>query len=281
MDTESIAALVAGLRVLPWWGGLFLCSLLVTWRFFSWYDRKQDRVHKDTRAGKYAQAMVALTEAIRNHEFKEASRISQVQSGLAETQVRLQQFCITLEEVARRTRGALSPASTIRLIQLYYGHIAAAVKQIVTREMVEGGSSPMLSRKVRTHMAVMVAQVREYVRQASRSLSVPPDAFFPTYIETPPTSVRGSRQSDSTPLPEGQGGERFFLVDLLWEAVFPLFAQSTNLRDRMETAELVIDNTVTDYFSGLVNAYRISHPESFGDHDQTKDSTGPYPTKNL
>jgi hypothetical protein len=248
--------------------------LLVLWRGFSWWDRRAERAHKDARAARYAASMEGMAEALRQHEIKESNRVSQLQGGLAETQEKLRQCCITLEEVARRTRGTLSHAATIRLVQLYYGHVAAAVKQLVARELIDCGHTAHQSRKIRTSMATFLAQVREYVRQAGRSLAVSPDVFFPAYME-PAAPAPGAHQSD-VPGDRSLGGERFYLVDLLWEAVSPLFASAGNMRERVDAAELMVDNTITDYFSTIVARYRKDHPEAFGEVDPTQESTGKF-----
>lgn len=267
MDPDAIKNLAECLRVLPWWTAILLCLVILVWRFFSWHDRKQERGHKDARADRYVGTIDALTQSLRAHETKEHERGLRLEATTREVQAAVRRCLAAVDHLSSRTRGAMSPVSSVRLIQAYYGVISSTLKRLVEDSLWEqepAVPTPFVARKVRTLMAATLSQVRESLR-AIPQLSVPVETFFPVYTE--------AGDSDGT----HPGGERFYLVDVLWRQVEPFFSIPADGQDRAEAVSLLVGNTVDDYLSGIITRYHQENPEAFlRAPEEANGGSGPY-----
>jgi hypothetical protein len=270
MDPDAIKTVAECLRTLPWWGAILLVLVFGLWRFFNWLDRRLERRHKDARAEKYVAVIEGLSHTIRSHELSEHERSTRVEGTARDIRAEVRRCVGAVDNLAMRARGAMSPVASLRLVQAYYGVVCAAIQRVVEQSLWEQDPAPPsahTSRRLRTLMAAALGQARESLRSI-RQVSIPLDHFFPTYTE---------RKADTG----ASGGERYHLVDLIWQEVEPFFSMPAGGHERADAVNLTIDNTVCDYLSALIAAYRDEHPEAFKARDPTMETSGPYPAQDI
>jgi hypothetical protein len=267
MNVVDLSELSKCLATLQWWAVGAVVAIFVVGRFFTWKDKQEERLHKTSRAKTYADALESLGNALKSHEETETQRARRLEESVLDVRIHVRKCEAAVLDIARRTKGRLSCIPSIRIIQLHYELLTANFQWAIEQQLWENDpESPdsFLSRRIRTLCATAMTKVRDSVR-AIKCLSVSGDAFFPAYQE----------QSSS----ERTGGERFVLVDYVWQQVAPFFAARPNGNDAVDAMRLVVENTVTDYFSGLVESYRMQHPEDFSvarSEKTAEDSSGVY-----
>lgn len=266
MDPAALQGLAECLKTLPWWLASLLIIFLVIQQILSWNTRRQERAHKDARATRYVDTLSGLTGALKEHEEYDRQKLHRIESSVTQVQVDLRKCLSAVDGLRLRSRGVMSAVASLRLIRSYYDIITVSVQRAVEQQMWEQGEghpTEYTARKVRTMIATALSQIREHLR-AIRQLSVPVSDFFPIYME------------QGAPEANGLGKERFFLVDALWTIILPCFSSHTNIQQRVEVVNLLVENAITDHLSGLIERYRKEHPDTFsGDRDTAADGSNP------
>ncbi len=139
----------------------------------------------------------------------------------------------TMEEVRNSLLNKVNKANSLRIIQAKFDTIQYMLGFVVERSLNYNhyDSQPdYVASRVKTDMAEILVDARDKLGRLD--LSVPQDVFFRLQPEP--------------------GVERFWLCDDVWLKVEPLFRGTSDVRQRVERARLLIKNAVSDYVANTI-----------------------------
>jgi hypothetical protein len=199
---------------------------------------------KQLRAAELSGALIRLSTSMEQHTQEDKSAQLKLASALDSVAGVTSKMDSSITVLAQRASGQMTKASSLRQIRRQFAkEITPSICFTLERSLTENKYEErrqFVSQKVKTNIAVLLADTRQDMRGSP--LAFNPDLFFTTYPDS-----------------EG-GGERFVLCDLLWDRLEPLYRKNSALKDRLEEAFLVIQNTVHDYVEAIAIDLNAARP---------------------
>jgi hypothetical protein len=142
--------------------------------------------------------------------------------------------------------GAINVVDSRRLCRDRFNKdIKRSIAYIVERSLAENDYAnrrDFVSKKVRSAMGDILATAKEDL--GSYNLAIESDDYF----------ILDSNE---------HGLQRYLLCDEVWEEVEPLFSSHTELKQRIEEANVIISNVVKDYLTRAESELREKTPSRF------------------
>jgi hypothetical protein len=202
----------------------------ISWRHWLGLRRERDsEKSKERRAEQYTSAITTLAESMNNHTAADEQSSMRLNNALFTVTTVVGKLDSSVNVLSAKTAGTINREDSVRMIRdRFLQNVFKEICMIVERSLSDNDYDKrrdFVARKVRTAIGEVLGEARAYL--CSFNLSVDPNRFF---------------QVDNS-----QSVERFLLCDLIWNDIETLYRMNTPIKQRIEEAYLMIENSITDY----------------------------------
>lgn len=200
------------------------------WRY--WIGLKHEREIqkvKEKRAQHYSASLNNIASAMREQTDRFGILVQNLEEavGTLDSSVQILQSNVT--SLISRTAGTIGKEDSVRIIRdRFVYNVYRDFCYIIEKSLTENDYAnrrEFVNRKVKTAFSDVLNDARKYL--CSYNLAVEPHKFF---TKSP-----------------NQTAERLILCDLVWMEVEPLFRKELPLKQKIEEAFLLIENSISDY----------------------------------
>ncbi len=268
-ETTKLVTQIGLLRDGIVWAVIILAGMgtisFIAWIWISYKKQRNEQMSKNARAkqtadGYNAQALALrkLTESMATFNVNQSTYIKKIDQTIANTalsmrdlQGTLTQVDILVKRVLEKQDGVASLPTSVMVVQTYfYKVLFSDAVFIVHKSMHENdykNRAVFIANKVKTDIGKIMTSMKAEL--ADLDLAFNPSIFFKLENES--------------------SSERYVLVDLIWEAVKPLYMSNDSLYNRLEEASYKIMNTIKDHFA-TIRHENIEGTATFARYDRNK-----------
>lgn len=268
-ETTKLVTQIGLLRDNIIWAVIILAAMgtisFVLWMWMSYKNKRDEQTSKNARAkltadsnNAQAAALRKLTESMASFNTNQANYIKKIDQTIANTalsmrdlQGTLTQVDVLVKRVLEKQDGVASLPTSVMVVQTYfYKVLFSDAVFIVHKSMHENdykNRAAFIANKVKTDIGKIMTSMKAELSDLDLAFNT--SMFFKT-------------ENDAS-------SERYILVDLIWEAVKPLYLSNDSLYNRLEEASYKIMNTIKDHFA-TIRHENIEGTATFARYDRNK-----------
>lgn len=250
-ETTKLVNQIGQLRDGIVWAILIIAILgavsFIAWIWISYKKQHNSEASKNARSKQAADVTAAQTLALRkltdqfsisnaNHTAymkKMDDTIKNVADTMANIQGTISQIDVLVKRILEKQDGVASLPTSVMVVQTYfYKVLASDATMIVNKSLYENdyrNRAVFIANKVKTDIGKVMTSIKTEL--ADLDLAFNASIFFQLESES--------------------AGERYILVDLIWDSIQGLFLTEQSLYNKWEEASYKIMNTIKDYFSAI------------------------------
>jgi len=221
--------------------GVCILASVVAWIYFKYRQHKTIEEGKRERAAQYAAANDRMTNSInklfamiKETQTQQTSNIGGIARGLTDIIDKIDKMMSTLRNVHERQEGVINQSSSLQILKTYFFKVVFNDFKTVIHNSLRDNDfrhrEQYVTDKVKTRLGVALADSRSALEDYDMAFS----------------STKFFKLDSSGP------GERFMLVDMVWDSIKSLYLDESSLEQRLEEASLKIHNVIMDYFTAII-----------------------------
>lgn len=267
-ETTKLVAQVGQLRDGVIWAVILLAAMgtmaFIIWMWISYKKHQSTEIAKNARAKQTADAAQAqalalrkLTEAMNTFNANQANSSKKVDTTLANIGTSIHglhgtmtQVDIIIKRILEKQDGVASLPTSVMIVQTYFYKVLFSDAVLIMHKSLHENDyknrASFIANKVKTDIGKVMASIKAEL--ADLDLALNPSMFFKL---------------------ESESGERYVLVDLIWESVKGLYLSEQSLYNKWEEASYKIMNTIKDHFASIRHE-AIEGTATFARYDRNK-----------